>query len=195
MVFHYSCQTGEDSLLWNDVCMLSRFSNVRLFADPMGCSPPDSSIRGISQTRILEWVATSSFRGSSQPRIEPTSPVVWALVGRFFTTETPEKPIMEPWVTVKPAYSFWYLVQRKATTVIDHSVIMGKAGSRALPLLWWYLNEWVQGWSGIRRSWALITESYLGLLYKWGEKICRPMFPGNSQPMSTMQPLWTTCGT
>ena len=195
MILHYYCQTGEDSLLWNDVCMLSRFSNVRLFADPMDCSQPGSSVHGFLQTRILEWGAMSPSRGSSQPRIEPTSPVVWALVGRFFTTETPEKPIMEPWVTVKPAYSFWYLVQRKATTVIDHSVIIGEVGTRVLPLLWWYLNEWVQEWSGIRRSWALITESYLGLLYKWGEKICRLMFPGNSQPMSTMQPLWTTCGT
>ena len=86
--------------------MLSRFSNVRLFADPMDCSQPGSSVHGFLQTRILEWGAMSPSRGSSQPRIEPTSPVVWALVGRFFTTETPEKPIMEPWVTVKPAYSF-----------------------------------------------------------------------------------------
>ena len=35
--------------------------------DPMDCSPPDSSVHGISQARILEWVAISS-RGSSQPR-------------------------------------------------------------------------------------------------------------------------------
>ena len=72
----------------------------------MDCSLPGSSVRRIFQARILELVATSSFRGSSQPRIEPTFPVVQALVGRFFTTEPPEKPIMEPWVTVKPAYSF-----------------------------------------------------------------------------------------
>ena len=36
--------------------------------DPMDCSPPDSSVHGILQTRILEWVAISSSRGSSQPR-------------------------------------------------------------------------------------------------------------------------------
>ena len=34
----------------------------------MGCSPPGSSVHGISQARILEWVAISSSRGSSQPR-------------------------------------------------------------------------------------------------------------------------------
>ena len=36
--------------------------------DPMGCSPPGSSVHGILQARILEWVAMPSSRGSSQPR-------------------------------------------------------------------------------------------------------------------------------
>ena len=36
--------------------------------DPMDCSPLGSSVRGISQARILQWVAISSSRGSSQPR-------------------------------------------------------------------------------------------------------------------------------
>ena len=34
----------------------------------MDCSPPGSSVRGILQTRILEWAATSFSRGSSRPR-------------------------------------------------------------------------------------------------------------------------------
>ena len=42
--------------------------------DPMDCSPPDSSVHGILQAKILEWVAMPSLRGSSQPRIEPMSP-------------------------------------------------------------------------------------------------------------------------
>ena len=36
--------------------------------DSMDCSPPGSSAHGIFQARILEWVAISFFRGSSQPR-------------------------------------------------------------------------------------------------------------------------------
>ena len=36
--------------------------------DPMDCSPPDSSVPGISQARILEWVAISSSRESFGPR-------------------------------------------------------------------------------------------------------------------------------
>ena len=36
--------------------------------DPEDCSPPGSSVPRILQARILEWVAISSSRGSSQPR-------------------------------------------------------------------------------------------------------------------------------
>ena len=39
---------------------------------PMDCSPPASSVQGISQARILEWVAISFSRGSSRPRDPPT---------------------------------------------------------------------------------------------------------------------------
>ena len=35
---------------------------------PMNCSPPDSSVPGMFQARILEWVAISSPRGSSPSR-------------------------------------------------------------------------------------------------------------------------------
>ena len=36
--------------------------------DPMDCSPPGSSVYGILQARILEWVAISDSREPSQPR-------------------------------------------------------------------------------------------------------------------------------
>ena len=42
-------------------------------SDPMDCSPPGSSVRGILQARILEWVSMPSFRGYSPPRDFPTS--------------------------------------------------------------------------------------------------------------------------
>ena len=37
-------------------------------SDHMDCSPPGFSVRGISEARILEWVAISYSRGSSQSR-------------------------------------------------------------------------------------------------------------------------------
>ena len=36
--------------------------------DPMDCSIPDSSVHGIFQARVLEWIAISFSRGSSRPR-------------------------------------------------------------------------------------------------------------------------------
>ena len=36
--------------------------------DPMGCSLPGSSVHGIFQAIVLEWIAISFSRGSSQPR-------------------------------------------------------------------------------------------------------------------------------
>ena len=42
-------------------------SHVSL-CDPMDRSPPDSSVPGILQVRILEWVPMPSSRGSSPPR-------------------------------------------------------------------------------------------------------------------------------
>ena len=74
-----------------DVQLLSR---VWLFCNPMNYSPPGSSVHGISQTTILDWVAISSPRESSRPR-------GWILIscnaGRFFfffffTMEPPGKP-------------------------------------------------------------------------------------------------------
>ena len=47
--------------------LLSAQSRLTL-CDPVDCSPPDSSVRGISQARILEWVAISFSRASSRPR-------------------------------------------------------------------------------------------------------------------------------
>ena len=37
------------------------------FSNPMDCSPPDSSVRGIFQAVVLEWVPFSFSKGSSQP--------------------------------------------------------------------------------------------------------------------------------
>ena len=60
--------------------------------NPMDCSPPGSSIHGIYQASILEWVAICSSQGSSQPGIEPMSLASPALAGRFFATMPPGEP-------------------------------------------------------------------------------------------------------
>ena len=53
---------------------------------PMDCSPPGSSVHGILQGRIVEWVAIPPSRDLLDPGIEPASLMSPALAGRFFTT-------------------------------------------------------------------------------------------------------------
>ena len=60
------------------------FSHVQL-CNPMDCSPPGSSVPGIAQARILEWVAVSFSKDSG---IKTASLISPALVGGFFTTST-----------------------------------------------------------------------------------------------------------
>ena len=57
--------------------------------DPVDCSLPGSSVHGISQARVLEWVAIAFSRGSSLSGIQPVPP---PLAGRFFSTEPSLKP-------------------------------------------------------------------------------------------------------
>ena len=51
----------------------------------MDCSPPGSSVHGIFQERILEWVSFPIPEDLPDPGIEPTSLVSPALAGKFFT--------------------------------------------------------------------------------------------------------------
>ena len=57
----------------------------------LDCSSPGSSIHGVSQARILEWVAISFSKDLPEPGIEPASP---ELAGGFFTTEPEGKPTL-----------------------------------------------------------------------------------------------------
>ena len=58
----------------------------------MDCNPPGSSVHGILQARVLEWVAMPSSRGSSQPRDRAHISYGSCTAGRFFTAETPGRP-------------------------------------------------------------------------------------------------------
>ena len=58
---------------------------------PTDYSPPGSSVHGIFQARIPEWVAISYSRESSQPRDRTCISVVSCIGRRFFTTVLPGK--------------------------------------------------------------------------------------------------------
>ena len=52
----------------------------------MDCSPPGSSVRGILQARILDWLSMPPAGDLPDPGIEPVSLMPPALAGMFFTT-------------------------------------------------------------------------------------------------------------
>ena len=67
MILLTSVQQGNDRIRLGKVACVHAPLCLTL-CDPMDWSPPGSSVRGMSQARILEWVAISFSRGSSQPR-------------------------------------------------------------------------------------------------------------------------------
>ena len=78
--------TGRLGLTYICVLVISCFSRIWLSATPMDCSPWGSSVHGILQVRILEWVTIPFSRESSWPRDWTVSLMSPALAGRFFTT-------------------------------------------------------------------------------------------------------------
>ena len=91
----------------------------------MDCSPPGSSVHGILQARILEWVAISFSRGSSQTT--DGTRVSW-IAGRFFIV----------WAS-RGAYYYWFIM--KATIQEQPNPIEEMQGQGTvageLPWLFW----------------------------------------------------------
>jgi len=75
---------GSVTLIWDLLVLLcvSVTQPCSILCDPVDCSPPGSSVRGILQARTLEWVAISFSRGSSPPRDQTQ---VFCIAGGFFT--------------------------------------------------------------------------------------------------------------
>ena len=71
-------------------CMLAQ--SCLTLCDPMDCSPSGSSVHGIFQAKILEWVATCSSRGSSPARNQIHVSCVSCIGRHILTVEPPGKP-------------------------------------------------------------------------------------------------------
>ena len=75
------------------VCVFGDFSCFRLFATPWTVARQAPVSMGILQARILEWVAISHPRESSQPRDWTCVSHISCFAGRFFTIEPPGMPL------------------------------------------------------------------------------------------------------
>ena len=71
-------------------CAMLSFSVVSDSCNPMDCSPPGSSVHGILQARILEWVAMPTSGDLPNLGIKPRSP---ALQVDSLPSELPRKPV------------------------------------------------------------------------------------------------------
>ena len=76
--------------------------------DPMDCSLPGSSVHGILQGRILEGIAISSSRGSSQHRDHTW---VSCMIGKFFTA----------WSTKRIKHTWWLIIIKMNTHMLYSS--------------------------------------------------------------------------
>ena len=108
--FSFTGQVITECLIcaWQCVCMLSHFSGVQLFVTLWTINLPGSSVHGILQAKILEWVAMTSSSGSSWLRDQTP---VSCITDRFFTSETLGKAAWKcafsqrhlDWKTLPPA--------------------------------------------------------------------------------------------
>ena len=81
--------------------------------NPMDRSLPGSSVHGISQASILEWLPFPFPEDFPDPGIEPRSPVSPALAGGSFTTEPPGKPIDGMYLTIINSIEFSPSIHRE----------------------------------------------------------------------------------
>ena len=97
MVFN-SCMYLEIYLVFFPlVCMHDKSLKLCvILSDTMDCRLPCSSVHGTSQARILEEVAISFSRGSSQPKDQTHISSISPLAGGFFTTNVISKALF-PW--------------------------------------------------------------------------------------------------
>ena len=74
------------------MCCVTLLQSCLTLFDPMDCSPPGSSVHGILQARIMEWIARPSSRESSRPRDWTLVSYFSCIGGMFFSPAHHGKP-------------------------------------------------------------------------------------------------------
>ena len=93
----------------------------------MDCSPPGSSVPGILQARILEWVVTSSFRGASRTRDQSH----FSDIGR--------------WILYFLAIVSWFTCSYVSKSLFPSIYLWLKV---SLPIVTGCMDEWIGQWVG-----------------------------------------------
>jgi len=141
---------------------LSLLFSRSVIAKPMDHNSPGSSVHGVFQGRILEWVAISFSMGSSQPRDQTR---VFCIAGGFFTTEPPGKSFIYAYTHKNNICTMWVPVHTSRWP----------SASPTCGLSWNRLIE-----CGGKEQWSNYSTSFLGLVW-----IKKPSFPTVSIPHVT----------
>ena len=111
---HCGLHVGSSSLWIPWVCVLDAQSCL-ILCDPMDCSLPASSVHGILQARILEWIAIPFFRGSSWSRDQTQ---ISCIAGKFFTIWATREAPSIPYICINIRYlSVFYLLHSQANVI------------------------------------------------------------------------------
>ena len=86
-------------------------SHVWLFCDSMDCSRPVSSVHGISQSRILEWIAIPFSRGSSELRNQTWNSCIWQM------GSLPLKPPVQSYASQIVNFDFFFFFLTESPSI------------------------------------------------------------------------------
>ena len=88
-------------------CVYMLLQSCPTLCHPVDYNPPGSSVHGVLQARILEWVVMPSSRGSSRPRGQSHMSCLrhWQMVS-FTTSATWEVPTKTPWSQINDKINF-----------------------------------------------------------------------------------------
>ena len=111
------------------ICEWSITQSCPTLCDPMDRSLPGTSIHGILQARMLEWVAISFSRGSSQPR-DGIRVFCISCIGRWFFTP---RAIWEAYLSVEAGKDLAFLVYLQTPSQMMACVLLLEACPVCLP--------------------------------------------------------------
>ena len=149
------------------MCVLSLQSYPTL-CNPVDCSPPGSSAHGVLQARILEWVAISSSRGSSQPR-DWTHVFCISYIGRWIlTTLPPGKPRMTVWFCNSTS---GYILKSSENRALNRYLCI-HVHTSVFPIVQRW-KQLIQPW--MKKMWNIYTREYYLVLKIWNSDTCSNM--------------------
>ena len=138
-------------------CVFVCAQSCPTLCDPMDSGPPGSSVHGILQARILEWVAMPSLRGSSRPRNRTC--VSW--IGRriLYQLRPPGKLVSLELHVGKGKFILAHSIELYQSKI--PKAVLGANNTHSHT----YLNSFLMGFSPVRAS--LVAQLVKNLLAMW----------------------------